>query len=310
MWEALDDARPRAVPWRTPTSRRRALGRRHRARPQPGGPAIRSRAIVAHRAREGSPPHEARPPTSSCRRALRAPAAPSHRGRPHRRRRPVPARVGRRRLRRRPGPPSRQGAAARHGQRALPHLPVAAARPRRRPDFMALARPRALPLLDAARPRGHLPRRCLRVRRDAAATAPRLRATSSTSRTTATTTRRRASRPRATSGSASCSPAASTTGTARPPRTARRPADAARRVPRADAATHAGDPWSPCSPRRTARTALARDDPGRAARWRRRRHALPHPRRRGPVRGRAHARASTAPRRSATSTGSACSARG
>ena len=170
-----------------------------------------------------------------------------------------PAAIARRSARRRRAP-DRLGAprdGARHRQHPQPQLPVAAARHRRRPAVPRVARPGALPLLAAARRRGHgAPPRCSRSAR-CCSTASRPSATSTTSTRRATSTRPRRSRPRAGSGSGSCSRAASTTGTARPRRIARP-------IPQAIAnfeALHAPLPGSASgtssrsSPRRTASTA-------------------------------------------------------
>ena len=122
----------------------------------------RRTASSSARTRHDAPGPRPRPD----RRALRARARDRHRRRPDRGRRGGAG--GRRRGRGRRAP-ARQGAPARHRQRALPHVSIAPARPRRRPRLHGLARPRALPVLDPPRPRGHLPGRGLRLRGDAAA---------------------------------------------------------------------------------------------------------------------------------------------
>ena len=165
---------------------RRHLGRAHRG----GGDRD---AEAAPRSSRSSRPTSCRSPTATshapgrglrcCRDAsLAGPPARERPGgeRPRREHRRRPdhggaAAIPGRRLGLRRHPPARQGAPARHRQRALPHLPVAAARPGRRSRLHGLARPRALSVLDAPGPRGHLPRRRLRLRRDAAARRHHLR---------------------------------------------------------------------------------------------------------------------------------------
>ena len=115
--------------------------------------------------------------------------------------------------------PARDG--ARHGQHAQPQLPVAAARHRRRPAVPRVARQGALSLLAAARRRGHGDRGAVRVRRDAAPRRHHRLRLLLPQRAGQRPRVARRSRPRAGSASASCSRAASTTGTARPPRIAR-----------------------------------------------------------------------------------------